>query len=834
VAGRPRYTPEIRECLIATGYLRTAQDFTHESESNIPMNYFEVLQDTLSIFGKSLLGLSLECAQCHSHKYEPVPHEDYFRLMAILTPAFNPRVESWRTLLPFNDKVRDRTLPNVGSEGRKEIAQHNSQVDEQVKKLQEQIAAIRANRKEVLQQEMHTRAGQVAASDEAIDSPDPPELDNLALWLRADHDVFTDDAAQTPAEPGQRVAIWKDQLGHGNRAANDAAQPDAGWRPTLVDDFGPRHARALRFDDFQSNFLRAEDHPSLRPADGLSLFAVYKMNRLVPSDVGLITKFDEGQPPHGNWSIDMFQSPKRPRFYCGTAQGVGFGGHALPEKTFHDTAPHLYAVVYDAGSVAVRIDLQDQSVTNAGYSSPPIPALNDTHSVPLLIGARPSSNRDSPGDAVNFLPGDVAEVLVYERALSGDEVQQVEEYLEAKYGTFATPTEFSDEQVTAALSEDEQAAIAGNEAEMAKLKRREVGKIQAVWDVGPPPPTFLNLRGVYDRPGKVVPAGYLRVLCDPSSSPVIEDAPQDSLSTGRRLALARWLTRPDTSAAGLLARVQVNRVWQHLFGEGLVATPENLGLSGSPPTHPELVEWLAADFIDTGWRVKQLIKTVVTSTVYRQASRIDSASFDMGPRAVDPGNRLLWRQRRRRLESEVIRDTILTVAGNLDTTMFGPPIQTDARTDGTVVINQGSLANPAAAGRRSVYLLARRSYHLNVLNVFDQPIIATTYGKRDTSSVPLQSLTMLNDPFILEQSRAFAQRVIDLAGDGPDARVETCWLLALGRPPSDEELQWSIDFLEQQTEVFGTGEVSAVDAAARTLADVCQTLFNTSEFLYAH
>ena len=161
--------------------------------------------------------------------------------------------------------------------------------------------------------------------------------------------------------------------------------------------------------------------------------------------------------------------------------------------------------------------------------------------------------------------------------------------------------------------------------------------------------------------------GFLKVLSDPDRTPPTA-FPVDG-SSGRRLVLAQWLTQPNSRPSALLSRVMVNRLWQHLFGSGLVPTPDNFGISGEAPTHPELLEWLSSTFADGGWRIKPMLKLMMMSTAYRQASHARETVESVAPEKVDPGNRLLWKMRLRRLEAEVIRDALLAVSGQLDATM---------------------------------------------------------------------------------------------------------------------------------------------------------------------
>ncbi len=301
--------------------------------------------------------------------------------------------------------------------------------------------------------------------------------------------------------------------------------------------------------------------------------------------------------------------------------------------------------------------------------------------------------------------------------------------------------------------------------------RRQFGHIQALYDVGPAPATYLLKRGQFENPGPEVEPGFLSVLCDADREAVAQPH-ANGPDSGRRLAFARWLTHQDSRAAALVARVMVNRIWQHLFGQGLVRTPENFGAQGETPTHPELLEWLAADFMTTyQWQMKPLIRELVLSAAYQQSSAVGQAASlprlrtfptrtsSPMPAKLDPENKLLWRMPAKRLEAEVIRDCILATSGRLNSVMGGPPILLVARPDGLVVVDESKLKRPADANKRSVYLLSRRAYNLSLLTVFDRPLFAVNCPKRDASVIPLQSLTMLNDEFVADEAVHFAARV---------------------------------------------------------------------------
>ena len=360
---------------------------------------------------------------------------------------------------------------------------------------------------------------------------------------------------------------------------------------------------------------------------------------------------------------------------------------------------------------------------------------------------------------------------------------EVQKYLASK---FEGSLRASAGEVAAALSADDSPKVAALEAQLQELPKQlqSWGKIQAVYDVGPAPATYLLVRGNYETPGVEVGPGFITVLSEGDPATLLKETHGLGATSGRRLALARWVTERDTPAAGQVARVMANRVWQQLFGAGIVETTDNFGHSGAMPTHPELLDWLALRFIDDGYRWKPLIKLLMMSTVYRQASALaaNELASPGGPQTIDPGNQLLWRQRLRRLESEVVRDRILATSGKLDLAMFGPAIPLDARSDGAVVIKEKELPSPTSQWRRSLYILGRRNYHLSMLGVFDQPVMTTNCTRRNSSAVVLQSLAMLNDDFVIEQAGFFADRVA--AAVSASDCVATAFRMALAREPS--------------------------------------------------
>ena len=416
-------------------------------------------------------------------------------------------------------------------------------------------------------------------------------------------------------------------------------------------------------------------------------------------------------------------------------------------------------------------------------------------------------------------------------ATPADKRSKVQAYLASK---FADRFTVKKEEVEQSWTAEDKATITGLRQTIADLKQRVKSHawIQAIYDVGPPPATHLLERGDFKTPGPRVQPGFLDVLSDDSTSFVALVKPVPG-SSGRRTALSRWLTKRDTPAWSLVARVMVNRVWQHLTGVGIVASSENLGMSGDTPTHPELLDWLAAELVNNGWRIKPIIKMIMMSTTYRQSSRREGlAVTEPNPRTVDPGNRLLWRARLRRLESEVIRDSMLATSERFNSSMGGQPVPLKYRRDGVASFDMEKLLTPGSTWRRSVYLFQRRVYHLTVQGVFDQPTIAGSVCRRKASAVALQSLSMLNDPLALEQADHFAQRVWHNAGQSPAERIELAFRIALSRAPDSQEIQWSSELLRQHAARYRAEGSPADQAARQALMHLCRVLFNSSEFLY--
>lgn len=378
----------------------------------------------------------------------------------------------------------------------------------------------------------------------------------------------------------------------------------------------------------------------------------------------------------------------------------------------------------------------------------------------------------------------------------------------------------SDKEVRAALSDSEKQRRTALEADIARIQaeRRSLQQGLLMTDAeGTPPVTRILFQGNHQQPRASVEPGFLSAL-DPNPAPIRR--PPNPKTTGRRLALADWIASPTNP---LTARVFVNRVWQQHFGRGLTATPNDFGLAGERPTHPELLDWLAGQFVRNGWSVKQLHRVIVTSEAYRRDSRTLDASGDGNP---DPDNALYSCQNPRRLTAEQLRDAVLATAGRLQWRPGGPPIWPELPSD-ILQANPAFLDDnetrtkgwyPSPLGDqdvRSVFLIQKRTVRVPFMETFDLPENSTSCAVRTASVVAPQALSLMNSPLAVEAAESFAERVRREAGDARPAQVTRAFRIALQRPPTPEERELSLKLVE-----------------SRSLAELCRALFNVNEFAY--
>jgi hypothetical protein len=383
-----------------------------------------------------------------------------------------------------------------------------------------------------------------------------------------------------------------------------------------------------------------------------------------------------------------------------------------------------------------------------------------------------------------------------------------------------------DQAVRAAETVVEKSQIEALEEKITVLhKRRPRNQPRAyIWSEDPSkvPTTHILKRGNPDKKSEAVEPGLPAVLVREQPKPPTPT----SHTSGRRLWLAKWVTSADNP---LTARVIVNRVWQHHFGEGLVPTPNDFGVMGDPPTHPELLDWLAADFVEHGWTLKRLHRLILLSSTYQMAA---TPKTGLGAQP--------WGCRQRRLEAEPIRDAMLMVSARLNVQEAGPgvyPKVPRAVLEGQSKPGDGwGQSDERQAARRSIYIFVKRGLAVPELDLLDAPDTTSSCEARMVSTTGPQALTFLNGEFANEQARAFAGRLQKEAGDAAKAQVQRAFALALCRPATDAEIDGSIEFLDKQQRQIKADAKSAKrdvgDARRKALEAFCLVLLNTNEFVY--
>jgi mono/diheme cytochrome c family protein len=335
---------------------------------------------------------------------------------------------------------------------------------------------------------------------------------------------------------------------------------------------------------------------------------------------------------------------------------------------------------------------------------------------------------------------------------------------------------------------------------------------RAIGEEGPEPaPSYFLHQGAPDAKGSVMQPGIITVAWEREYA--FPKPPEGAKSSFRRRAFAEWLSSPENP---LTARVMVNRIWQHHFGEGIVRTPSNFGKTGQPPSHPELLDYLANEFVRSGWSIKAMHRLMMTSRAYQMAS--DDVAENT---AADPSNHLFWRMPRQRLQAEILRDQMMAVAGTLDRTVGGPAvfpyIDPDLFQSSTSRTWPGKPDDDPSTWRRSLYVFTKRSIRYPMFEAFDQPDAVNSCDRRNRSTIAPQALLLMNNSSVILQAQKFAERLEKETGTNAERQLERAFLLALSRAPRADEKERALNYLRG-----GQG----------TLADFCQLLFNLNEFAY--
>ena len=754
-------TPQEVQTLIATHYLRNAPDGTDNTEGNETTRVIEryaVLESLLQTTMSSMFGMTIECARCHDHKFDPIPQRDYYALQAIFYPAFN--VKNWV-------QPKDRW---IYAAGQSDIVQWRASVE---------------------------------------------QADKNVAALKHDHQAWL--AAHRP----RGVVSWSDDFSGETVAAR--------WSATAPGDMLPERTVRTKLDADTAPAARLDSGKLLIIADG-------------PGDSRWLStqQVIDWTPAEIGQSVQVTFDLVGDHLSGGTAaERIGY---YIALHDYEDDSPvvggNLLIDGSPAGGASLNLDYPGADATGVGVigTSGYTPGRNygvrvtrtgeQDYLLEHLVDGQPE-DKTVTLKAEQLPDGGFGFELCCSRSFIVDNVV-VESCLEGTSPENSNPewTKFIKQRETRQLE-----LAAAIQAENAK-RLPEPTKIAWATDLSPELPEVPLLhRGDYFQPGEPVPAGMLSALSDGEHEivPVAvpnSASPVDRRTTGRRTAFARWATRAGSRSAALLARVQVDRLWRGHFGQGLVPSPENFGASGVGPTHPELLEWLASELVENGWRLKHIHRLIVLSRTYRQTGEAPDIAMEKDPQNI-------WYSRFpvHRLEAEQIRDTMLSVAGVLNLMAGGPSVEVVDPGNRQIVLAAPTGPGPHEVDRRSIYILSRRSQPLTFLRTFDLASPDPNCVSRGTSTVVAQSLAMLNSEFSQRMGREFARRVLTQASPATDdGQIRYAFQVAYSRQPSEDELSRCREFLmTQSSQHEGKTPEEARDAA---WADLCRLLLATNEFLY--
>jgi cytochrome c553 len=843
----PRRNPAegFDESVLGTGFWLLGEEV--HSPVDLRQDLADRLDNRIDVLTKAFLGLTVSCARCHDHKFDAVSARDYYALFGILEGA-SPRLVRFDAL-EHNRRVaaelararaesraalekalaadagpavtraadyllaaREALLAGPAPEGPKS-GPHAAAVPEFGDAFRKRLTDAAAGRKldpEIL-------VGWAAAVLAAGRNPDDP----LHAWAKVCAEPGT-------ASPGRLAGLLRSVVGRlRQREATAAAAlrgadvvidyATAGAADWLPDEAafgpGPETVGAVRLGAGPSGVRFAEETAAVydRAWDGLrgaagaeeepgALARVHGAGRTIRTPAFTLTTGKLFYRVRGSGIAyaaveghGLIAGPLHGRLVQDVRGGDGFRWVA------HDLTPYKGRRAHVEFTPASSSDFAVAGVVQAerepGDPVRPPRALLD------LLAGEGASSAEALAAGYERLFRDLTAQLAGERSAGDGDAPGRARLANWLLGRPALLS-------GTALRE----AVGRARAEQAKLAegvRKESRLALSLLDAGGTDERVF-VRGSYKVPGEPAPRRFLEALAGP--------APFPAGPGSGRLELARQMTDPALDP--LLARVMVNRLWHHLFGRGPVASTDNFGVLGDRPTHPELLDWLADEFVRRGWSIKAMVRTLVLSSAYRMDSRAEGPA-----ESADPQDLLLHRMRLRRLEGEAVRDAILAASGRLDPRPFGPAVAVHLTPflEGRGRPTSGPLDGD---GRRSIYLAVRRNFLSPFLLAFDTPIPFSTVGRRTVSNVPAQALILLNDPFVHRQAELWARRVVAAPG-APGERVRAMYLRAFGRPPGDAESASCLAFLRRQCEQRKSGENDPAP-----WADLAHTLFNVKEFIF--
>lgn len=663
---------------IATGLHRNTM--LNEEGGADPLEFrWHAINDRTATTGTIWLGLTLNCCQCHNHKYDPISHREYFGLFAMLNNADEPTIE----------------VPTP------EITAKRQQIEKQVA---ERLAQL----------EKKFPAGKLEA--------------RFAEWRQAERSRRTDWKVVRPLRATANVPSLEVSASGVVRALGDTSKRDV-YELTLATE--GKEVNAIRIEALPDESL---------PGGGPG--RTYYEGPLGEFFLSEVTLLADGKPVAIGSAVTSFAEGKNGG--PGVIDGNPLTGWAINggQGRAHELVLQLKQPVK---SGELNLSLVFEKYYAAGLGKLRISLASTTSPV-----------------AASTIPHDVA-VLIAKDHLSADEKKQLQQYfletspeLKAEMDAIRALRNSMPKYVTTLALSERPAAH--------------------------PRSTKLHTRGEYTRPADLVPAGIPSVL-----------PPLPAGTEANRLGLAKWLV---SGQHPLTARVTVNRAWAAIFGRGIVRTTEDFGLQGEPPSHPELLDWLAIEFVRNGWSMKKLHRLIVTSATYRQSSQVTPDA-----QAKDPKNVWLSRSPRNRLDAEVVRDNALRASGLLSLKLGGPsvfpPQPAGVSSEGAYRPLAWNVSSGEDRYRRGLYTYAKRTAPFAAFTTFDAPSGEACVARREVSNTPLQALTLLNDEGYMEAAQALGKLVAALQGDD-ESKVRQLWMRCLVRPPTADETRMVLEFYRAQ------------------------------------
>lgn len=804
----PRRNPAdgANESILATGFFLLGEG--KQTPVDIRQDQTDRIDGQLDVLGKSFLAQTIACARCHDHKFDAVSIRDYYALSGVLKSsrpqqAFIDPPERIIERASKLEALRTEAMPLVRGElaltWRKEIAQTaryllasreaSGNVEAVARaarldptRLQSWVEALKASGNSPT----HPLSAWVTLT-EPTDGPFSDRLARLAGTMRKRAEAASR-AGEVVFEDFQRptFAGWfatGDAFGRGPAPVGEVVFGDQPNRPVARLTRGG--ADSIRLAARLQGELRSQTFTLDKPFIHIRLAGRDSRVNLILDGYTLIMN-----PIYGGLTVLPGEQPAWRTIDVGRWRGH----RAYVEISDSSIPPHTLSPPPSDGKMP-------QGPVD-GYLTVFEIRCSDHAAPPLELPAR------SNLDIIRRTPEGIDALALAYQELA---LEALDRWIVGKAS--AGETELLDWMLRSGLLDA--APPPGRLADLLGEYRRLAAEIPtpsrapALAD-GTGEDEHVLIRGNHRTPGDRVVRGLPEVIAG---------RPPLSLGSGSgRLELARRLVRPDNP---LVARVMVNRLWQHHFGEGIVRTPDDFGRMGQLPSHSELLDYLAGEFVRHGWSIKAMHRMLLLSSAYRMTSRPDLAAG-----RLDPENRLLHRMPVRRLEAEAIRDAMLAVSGRLERTMYGPGVSPYLYPfmEGRGRPKPGPLDGD---GRRSIYLNSRRNYLSPLLLAFDYPASFSTVGRRPVSAVPTQSLALMNDSFVVDQSHRWAERIVAPTGRTPAERIEELYLTAYARPPTTQEREDALRFLAEQSRRHG---VSADDV--RVWSDLCHVLFNVKEFIF--